>query len=182
MAGAPPPAAPGPNAAVAQQLWDYMLRQQDFSVGQFTTGLIGLGALLFAYGSVPKDDDYVRIGIAITGFGAAFILWMHTFGARMDAHKALEQLQTAGPDLWAAYGLIMAWRNQHGWGNVYASVTRLAIYFNGLLMVAWGTIFLYTLTTRPVRYLPASVTIWDLVAVDVVALVVAGFLWVALRD
>lgn len=174
---------PTSAAPDSELLWDYMLRQQEFSISQFSTSLIGLGALLFAYGEILPSNEYTRVAIGVVGLGASFVLWAHTFGARQDAKAARAEMEAEREHLGSAFVRIMSWRRTTFWGRIYPSVTRSVIYFNGMMAYVWVTIIVHTVSATDSSK-PGLVHLakWVLPVADACALVVAAILWVYLSD
>jgi len=189
MASPPPPSIPGGPPATAtsdvERLWDLMLKQQEFSVSQFATSLIGEGALLFAYGTISPLYDFVRLIIAFLGIGAALVLWAASFATREDSRATRKILVKLEPRLMRKYEELRSWRVTSRWRYIYQSVTRLTIYTNGLIALLWFTIALYT-----IRWLVPLSNTWfhwlisseTLTFIIVAGLIAAGVLWVSFRD
>ena len=75
-----------------ENLWSYLLQQDRYTVEEFGVGIVGIGALLWAYGSV--DFPYLKELIAWIGLGGSFILWMHIFGALKEYETFTEILRS----------------------------------------------------------------------------------------
>jgi hypothetical protein len=124
-------------------LWNLLQVEHKVVIQQFSTSLIGLGALFFAYGSV--NPGFLRNTIALVGLGASLILWMHTWGAGTEAHELEEEIARAprGRTLIVRFWTYRRWRHRGTYRWTYWSVLRLIAYFNGLLVLAWLIVLLY---------------------------------------
>ncbi len=127
-------------------LWDYMVKQQEFSVTTFATALIGEGALLFAYGSLISADDLVRVTIALLGIGTGIVLTIHSFIARREALAIQRLFESNSKPLDAALKVIHQWR-----GNLkrLGPVTKLMTFVDGLIVIMWSTILLHVVGGFP---------------------------------
>jgi hypothetical protein len=122
-------------------LWDWMITQYQFIITQFGIGIVGLGALLFAYGTV--SSTLLKELIALVGLASSYILWMHIFGATREIKALREELKKTSPDFFKHYESLSTWRNRGIVGYLYYPVTRMMIYFMGLISLAWLSIFLF---------------------------------------
>jgi len=121
-------------------IWQFAQKQLDYSIQQFITSLIGLGALLFAYGEVKSP--FVETTIAAVGLAASIVLWTHSYVARVETNTAEQEVSRTRPKLVNRLHRLQSWRYVTRWGVAYQSVTRLIIYFNALMALAWVTILL----------------------------------------
>jgi hypothetical protein len=162
----------------AELLWNLMIKQQEFSVGQFATSLIGEGALLFAYaelGAIEPTYNFVRTGIAFLGFGAGVVLWIASFAARQDATATERLLKSKRRPLADAYGKVREWRAGSPWSWLYPSITRLIIYANAMIALFWLTLTIHLLFPDSFRTFGAGV-------VDIFGFFVGVLLWFILSD
>jgi hypothetical protein len=120
-----------------RRLWDWAVKLDETSVSEFATGIVGIGALFFAYGQVASVNT--RMLIALIGLGGSIILWLHLYATRTDIRAIRGELNREGGSFYAVrLSKLQAWRNQ-GWNRVlYYPVSRLMTYFMGL--VSWGWI------------------------------------------
>lgn len=145
-------------------IWGYAQQQIDYSIQQFVTSLVGLGALYFAYGTV--QGQFIKTTIAGVGLLASCVLWMHSWVARVEALAAEQEVRVTNPKLVDRFKRLRSWRTVTGYGRFYQSITRLVIYFNAVLALSWGTVLLYGFGV-PVGYL---------YALDLAAVVTAVYL------
>lgn len=150
-------------------LWDFYLLIQTFTVGQFALAVLGLGAMFFAYDQTT--DEFLRVVISTVGVGASFILWMHAWGTRRDAHEVAKKIKKMRPSLGRAIDEFREWR-WTGDGRFYLPVARMYVYFCGLLTLGWLSLLLYAF----------SIPSWVLYTLNGLGLVVAAGMWIALSS
>jgi 4-hydroxybenzoate polyprenyltransferase len=124
-----------------ENLWDYMITQYQFIITQFGIGIVGLGALLFAYGTVKSA--LLKELIALVGLASSYILLMHTFGATREIKALRDELRKSSPDFFKRYEALSTWRSRDIVRYLYYPVTRMITYFMGLLSLAWLSIILF---------------------------------------
>ena len=120
-----------------EKVWDYVISQEQYNIQELATSIIGIGALFFAYGTVPVG--FLRNIIALIGLGASFVLWTHSWAARVDARSGRKYLSDHfRPSQVAGHvNKIQSWRSESYAKWLYHPVTRLAVYFQGLVAFAW---------------------------------------------
>jgi uncharacterized membrane protein YhdT len=144
------PSHPPSSARLAvnseELLWNYMIKQQEFSVSQFATALVGEGALLFAYGQLTSPDDFVRLLVAFLGLGTGVVLWLHSYVARRDALAIRAILKDSGSSIVTSYDKIHEWATGVRW---FRPTTRLMTYVNGFIVLMWGTLLMHVIVGLP---------------------------------
>lgn len=123
-----------------EHLWKYLLNEDLYIFQEFGIGIVGIGALMWAYGSV--DWFYIKEIIAWVGLGGSIILWMHIFGALKEFEMLKEKLEENNPDFFQRFDDARSWRTKGRYRFLYYRVRRLMIYFSGLVSWAWLTIIL----------------------------------------
>lgn len=137
-----------------KQLWKLVKDRDNAIVNQFATALIGIGALFFAYGSVFKPTT--RLLIAFVGFAASVILWLHLYALRKDREELRDEIKSTNPGFFRRLDDAQSWRSK-GWNKVfYWPVSRIAIYFMGLVSWSWATIILFHFSGSIAQYLGLS--------------------------
>src|SRR5438067_10470033 len=81
----------GDSSESEEWLWKWFDRQERYTVQQFGIGIVGIGALFFAY--AQATFAFLKILIALIGLGGSLTLVMHMYGARMTRNAILEALQ-----------------------------------------------------------------------------------------
>ncbi len=118
------------------------MRQDQHMFDEFGIGVVGIGALFFAYGTITTAS--VKLIIALIGLGGSLIIWDHMYGTRQHYYKIREIVTSHNPefgkflveaDKWRDSGIISRW--------FYQPASRMKIYFMALVSWAWGTIILY---------------------------------------
>jgi hypothetical protein len=119
-----------------QRLWEWAVKLDETAVTEFATGIVGIGALFFAYGQVAFVNT--RILIALIGLGGSIILWLHLYATRKDIVSIRNELNREKGSFVVRLSKLQAWRNQGRNRVLYYPVSRLMTYFMGL--VSWGWI------------------------------------------
>jgi hypothetical protein len=116
-----------------------MSDQDKYTHDGFTTAIVGVGALFFAYGEIYDYGFFnLRLLIALVGLGSSLILLMRSWG--LDEERRGIQKKLDGTKVMDDYRNIASWRGRGMKRYFYHPVTRLITYFMGLLSVAWGLI------------------------------------------
>ncbi len=123
-----------------ENLWNYAIAQDQYVVQEFGLGIVGIGALFFAYSSI--SSFYLQVLIALVGLGGSFTMWMHMFGADKEFKEIKNKLSG---DFVKKFDDAQSWRRNGINRFIYLSVKRLMTYFMGMVCVAWFTIILYHL-------------------------------------
>jgi hypothetical protein len=117
-------------------LWDWFVHQDDIIMSRFEIGIVGIGALLFAYGSVHNFG--LQAIIALVGFGGSAILSMNIFGSLKDMDVLSNSqggiLREGNEDFFQKFDRMKEWRKTCCW---YKPVTKLMAYFMLLVAFAW---------------------------------------------
>jgi hypothetical protein len=135
-----------PRDDTAARLWDYMVKQQEFSISPFATALIGEGALLFAYASLVTADDFIRVTIALLGIGTGIVLTIHSFISRREALAIQHWFKAKANSNGDAKLLDDALTVIHQWRLTFKRllpVTGLMTYADGLIVIMWSTILFH---------------------------------------
>ena len=132
-----------------KELWDYLISQDQYLVQEFGLGIVGIGALLWAYGSLVSVNDstaiLLRNVIALTGLGGSLILWLHIFGTRKEAAALVDELEKTSPEIIERYRKVRSWRRKGLSRYLYIPTGRIMTYFAGLVTWTWFSIILLTL-------------------------------------
>ena len=124
-----------------KHLWDWAMKQDQRTYDQFGLGIVGIGALFFAYGSVHVHT--VQILVASIGLGGSIILWDQMYGARQEFYRAMELLKDCNPNFRALMHAMDGWRDKgrrNRW--IYQPASRLMVYFMALVSGAWMSVIL----------------------------------------
>src|SRR5437867_11791410 len=79
------------DAKADELLWEYALRQDQHTYEQFSLGVVGIGALFFAYGSITTAS--LKGLVAVIGFAASLTLFDHMWGARQEYYCTRDELK-----------------------------------------------------------------------------------------
>lgn len=146
-----------------QIMWDWAKRQDQYRVDQFGIGIVGIGALFFAYGQV--SGSALKLLIAFIAMGGSFALWIHMWGATKEYRKISEQLRCRYPEFFRRfYEATLFWKKE---SHFYHPVTRLMTYFMALVTWAWLAIVAYRLSILNTHPLPDSSTFQILLYVSI---------------
>jgi hypothetical protein len=126
-----------------RDIWEYLLNQDPYIPQEFGIGIVGIGALFFAYGSVTSVA--IRGLIALIGMAGSFVLWMHMFGARKEFEQTRKVLEKSNKDFFQKFDEARSWRYKGIYWFIYYPVTQLMAYFMGLISIAWSIIILKSL-------------------------------------
>ena len=108
-----------PSAGSAEQwLWKWFDAQERYTVEQFGIGIVGIGALFFAY--AQATFAFLKILIALIGLGGSLTLVMHMYGARMTRDSIAERLRQIN-GRFAERDKIIGARNRKNQLDVYFS-------------------------------------------------------------
>jgi hypothetical protein len=135
------------------RLWDYMVKQQEFSVTQFGISLVGEGALLFAYGQLTGPNDFIRFAVSFLGLSTGLVLWLHSYSARRDAQTIRDILAENSSQLVAAYYQTNRWKKGSHW---FKPSTRFMTYATGLVVLMWTTLLIHDLGGLPKNHWPLA--------------------------
>ncbi len=155
-----------------KKLWDFMVAQDNNIIGAFTTSVIGIGALFFAYGSIPGNFVQVRLVVALVGVGASVIIWMFVFGAHAQKRAFEDRLKDT--KLMKEWKETMKWRQEKFYRYAYFPITRMITYFSFLVAVAWGLI---AISNVSFVYFPMNHLNGPLICLGVSAIVITLFVW-----
>lgn len=133
-----------------KQLWSLAHAQDQSFVNQFATALIGVGALFFAYGAVPRP--LIRLMIALIGFSGSLILWLHMFALRKDFYGLRNELQSRNQQFFSKLKMAQSWRSIGRNRYLYWPVSRLITYSMGLISWGWATIILIRFVPGPILW------------------------------
>ena len=153
-------------------LWDYLLNEQTITIGQFAASIIGLGALFFAFGQVTIP--ILRLTISAVGMAAGLIFWTHIWGAGKNQFEIRKNIALTRPTLMNRFNELRRWQTEerpYKW--LYKGVLKLMVYFAGLMVLAWFSLFLYA------AGVPAEPTLYVL---DSLGLFTAVVLWFVLPN
>ena len=120
-------------------LWQYLSAVNNYLVQEFSTMIIGVGALFFAYGQI-YSHFYLRILISLVGLAASTILTMTAYNAFEDGNHIREQLK--GTRFINLYNEATNWRSKGLNRYLYYRATRLIIYFSLALTSAWVVVLI----------------------------------------
>lgn len=123
----------------AKMLWEWASKQDNVSIQEFGTGIVGIGALFFAYGSVHYP--HTGLLIALIGFAGSTILWLHLYGSRREYYDIKKRIRDDLPGM-KEFNEIQRWRESGISSVIYFPVSRLMTYFMGLGAWAWLSIIL----------------------------------------
>ena len=145
-----------------EHLWQYLINQDLHIVQEFGIGIVGIGALMWAYDSVTSP--YIKEIIALIGLGGSLILWMHIFGAGREFLVFKEELKKNNQAFFKKFDDARSWRKKGMYRFLYYPVTRLMTYFMGLVSWAWLTLILLHrgISLEVVTYLNVAVLIFTL--------------------
>lgn len=129
-----------------EQIWDYSLIQDEYMPQEFGLGIVGIGALFFAYSSVTADPLVKQI-IALIGMAGSFVLWVHIWGSRKELTSIRDELRKTNSELLDRFDSARAWRTRGRYIVLYYPVTRLMGYFMALVMWSWIIILLKSYPT-----------------------------------
>jgi len=115
-----------------------MLSESNHIIQEFSTSVVGIGALFFAYASVNAQDGFVKLVIASIGLGASIIIWMHAYSSHKNEEAIKEIMMSSNSSLLQKYEKALEWRNGT-WYDRYLQqpITRLVTYFSALVALAW---------------------------------------------
>src|SRR5437867_9208498 len=117
---------------VPRWLWEWYGRQDRYTIDQFGLGVVGIGALFFAY--AQSKFEYLKILIALIGLGGSVVLWSHMHGTRMEKRAVEAQLRELVPSFAGPWDAVQNWREE-SWFNqlLYFSSGRLMMYFMAMM-------------------------------------------------
>lgn len=116
-----------------EHFWEYLLQQDRYTIEEFGIGIVGIGALLWAYGQT--GNPHLKIVISLIGLGGSLILWMHIFGAFQETKACKDSLRENNKDFFQKFDNARLWRTKGKFRLLYHPVTRLMQYF--MLLVSW---------------------------------------------
>ena len=105
------------------ELWKYLLNQDLYIPQEFGIGIVGVGALFFAYGSVESFS--IKLLIALVGLSSSFILCMHIFGAKKEFEQVSKVLAETNEDFFKRFDEARKWRSEGIYRFIYYPVTKL---------------------------------------------------------
>jgi hypothetical protein len=125
-----------------QALWDWSVKEIEYVITQFGVAIIGIGALLFAYGELEAAGVHkgLKIFLSAVGLSASLIVWLHSWGARKTSQEVREQI--ADKEFLVIVRKANAWRHKGAYAYLYYPVSRLIGYFAGLIAVGWGLLLI----------------------------------------
>lgn len=126
---------------VSKFIWDHATKQDEYIITQFGVAIIGIGALFFAFGEL-KGQAHLQELVSLIGMGASIVVWMHSWGARVESRRAWRAVPDDG--LRDRLRWVRNWRNQEWFAWFYLPVTELIVYFSGLVALAWLNLFLWS--------------------------------------
>jgi hypothetical protein len=138
-------ASPNPDRKLSdydQALWNWSGKENEYIITQFGVAIIGIGALLFAYGELEAVGAHkgLKIFLGAVGLSASLIVWLHSWGARKTSQAARDEIEDK--EFLKITRRVNAWRHQGVYCYLYYPVTRLIGYFAALIGVGWGILLL----------------------------------------
>lgn len=128
-----------------QLLWELALRQGQHVVDQFGIGIVGIGALFFAYGQVTTGG--VKTLIAAFGLIGSLALLSHMYAAKREHYAMRNELSMKNPAFFQTLGKAEAWWNEGLFGRyLYHPASRLMIYLMALVCWGWFVLLSYRLS------------------------------------
>jgi hypothetical protein len=119
--------------AVEEKLWELAMNEENFIIQEFSTAVIGIGALFFAYGEIHSLN--LRLLISLIGLGSSLIVCIHSLGASKDRQAVLDILDAT--PLREKHKAIASWRSEGIYRLIYWSTLRIISYFSGLVAISW---------------------------------------------
>jgi hypothetical protein len=139
-----------------------MLAEDEHSVDQFGTGLIGIAVLIFAYGIV--ESLRLRLLIALIGLAASLTLLNHVWRAKSESYHIRDELAKTNPIFFDRIHRIKSWRYD-GWGRLFPSSNRSMACFMGGVAWIWTALITYD-TIRILGYVsPEAFQVLDAILV-----------------
>lgn len=150
------------------KLWDFYVQQDFYVFQEFSTGIIGIGALFFAYGELIKSVPFVANVIAFLGLGGSLVLWIHMYGARKDGQALTSELGLSNRhNISVRMGRVRGWRHRDRFARIlYFPPSLIAAYFMGLSALGWSDILAYN---------SGRIPIFDLILISAFSIEVALF-------
>ncbi len=102
------------SAAISEQekeLWDYYINHDFYSFQEFTTAVVGIGALLFAFATSLSAHPSTRIVIALVGLFASLILFWDMKSTSEDKKEFQNFMKIKGSKLVDQFEEFRAWRH-----------------------------------------------------------------------
>ncbi|MGB7788728.1 hypothetical protein [Methanoregula sp.] len=123
-----------------KELWGYFLRQDEATWSEFGIGIVGIGALLLAFGSI--DNYALKVIISLIGLSGSFVLSMHIYGARKEIDSIIEVLKLKPNNniFFKDFDEIKKWRKTDSW---YIRSFILMQYFMIFVLFAWAMILIF---------------------------------------
>jgi hypothetical protein len=126
-----------------------------------STGIIGIGALFFAYASasaVPfigaSSHHLLGILIAFIGLAATLALWMNIYASSQDRRSLWKILLHNDRENAAEFEEFRKWKHTGWWHrSFYVSVSNIAGYFMALVALSWLLILLRGILFTPLYLL-----------------------------
>jgi hypothetical protein len=141
-------------------LWKWFDNQERYTIEQFGIGVVGIGALFFAY--AQATFAFLKILIALVGLGGSLTLVMHMYGSRMTRNAILEKLRLSNLTYKDREEVIKSRDQKTNW--FYYPPGWMMIYYMVLVSFAWVALVGYRLSVI------LQPTLSDNVRIDVLAL------------
>jgi hypothetical protein len=124
-----------------KDMWTYVLQQDFHMISEFGVGIVGIGALFFAY--IEAGNNFARLQpiVALIGFAGSFILFLHIVETGLDFWNFKHTLAKRNTDFFKRFDDSRGWRGKwYGHLFHFFPITLLMAYF--MLMVAFAWIVL----------------------------------------
>ena len=119
-------------------LWKWFDNQERYTVEQFGIGVVGIGALFFAY--TQATFAFLKILIALIGLGGSLTLSMHMYGARKTRDAIYGKLRSLNHK-WVDRDEIIKLRKEINW--LYYPPGWMMVYYMILVSFAWVSLIGY---------------------------------------
>ena len=124
-------------------MWDYFLQENLHMVTEFGIGIVGIGALFFAYGSVENSLKNI---IALIGFIGSFVITIHIIVTGMDFWKFIENEitnESKNKRFFEKFKNHRKWREEEFFGIFnLVEVISLMVIFMAIVTVIWIAILI----------------------------------------
>jgi len=124
------------------RLWKWFDSQERYTVEQFGIGIVGIGALFFAY--TQASFALLKILISLIGLGGSLTLVMHMYGARMTRDAIMAGLRELNGSFSERDNIVKARDEKISW--LYFPPGWMMISYMILVSYAWVGLIGYRLS------------------------------------
>lgn len=150
----------GKSSEERDRLWSWFFRQEKYGIDQFGIGIVGIGALFFAYSQATFA--LLKVLIALVGLGGSTTLLMHMYGAKMTRDAIFVELKLSDSKGLKKRDSIIRSRDKT-MNRLYISPQTMMISYMVMVSYAWIALIFYRLAVL-VGFLDEITRLWVIAA------------------